>query len=244
MKKHDWISLAMAVMMAFSFTWSGRDQSLERDDLIRLHVIANSDSPEDQALKLHVRDRLLLSFGETFEDTRTMNQARVLIRENLDEMEAMARTEIRRLGYDYPVKAQLGIFPFPTKAYGDVVYPAGSYEALRVVIGEGTGANWWCVMFPPLCFVDVSGGVARRPAEEKTEKAAAGSGQKSVRTTEKPDPSADNPDRSVQEGDSSTRKPDPSVGKENKPAQKKVIYTFRLAQWWKGIKAWVARIFS
>ena len=148
MKKRVWISLVMAVLIAFSFTWSGRDQTPERDDLIRLHVIANSDSPEDQALKLRIRDQLLLTFGSAFQEAHSMSQAREVIRDNLDKMESIAQAEIQRSGCDYPVRAQLGMFPFPTKAYGDVVYPAGSYEALRVVIGKGTGANWWCVMFP------------------------------------------------------------------------------------------------
>jgi stage II sporulation protein R len=198
----------MTAVLAVSITYSGMSQALERSDLIRLHVIANSDSPEDQALKLRVRDHLLSAFGEIFQDARNISQAKALIKESLDNLELEAQAEIQRQGYNYPVKAQLGIFPFPTKAYGDMVYPAGRYEALRVVIGQGTGANWWCVMFPPLCFVDVSSGVARRPLEN-TE------GQNTKKT------SVSNPD---------------------KQEETTVVYTFKLAEWWQSIKAWLGRI--
>jgi stage II sporulation protein R len=131
----------------------------DNKNLIRLHVIANSDSHEDQELKYQVRDQLLSSFEDIFQEAQTIGEARALINGNLDDLEGIALKEIKRQGFDYPVKASLGTASFPTKAYGDLVYPAGEYEALRVVIGEGSGANWWCVMFPPLCFVDVSSGV-------------------------------------------------------------------------------------
>jgi stage II sporulation protein R len=134
-------------------------------------VIANSDSPEDQALKLQVRDRLLLTFGETFREVRSMEEARGIIQANLAALEQTACVEIENQGFSYPVEAKLGIYPFPTRVYGDLVYPAGNYEALRVVIGEGKGANWWCVMFPPLCFVDVSSGAAKQPQQENPKEA-------------------------------------------------------------------------
>ena len=237
MKKRVWISLVMAVLIAFSFTWSGRDQTPERDDLIRLHVIANSDSPEDQALKLRIRDQLLLSLGSTFQKTHSMSQAREVIRENLDEVESIARAEIQRSGYDYPVRAQLGIFPFPTKAYGDVVYPAGSYEALRIVIGKGTGANWWCVMFPPLCFVDVSGGVAKRPAEEA--KRPAKDVQEAASDEVRPKSA---PDESRQEPGKAAGKPD--LSGQEQASETKVVYTFKVVEWWKSVRAWAAHLFS
>ena len=239
MKKRVWISLAMAVLIAFSFTWSGRDQTPERDDLIRLHVIANSDSPEDQALKLRIRDQLLLSFGKTFQETRSMSQAREVIRKNLDEMASIARAEIQRSGYDYPVRMQLGIFPFPTKAYGDVVYPAGSYEALRIVIGKGTGANWWCVMFPPLCFVDVSGGVAKRPAEEagKPEGEA-----KEIALKSKVQQESASDSEVRREPGKTAGEMDPA-GPEQESATR-VVYTFKVVEWWKSVQAWAAHLFS
>jgi stage II sporulation protein R len=225
------IILLMGVVLAFSFTFSGMSQTLERDDLIRLHVIANSDSPEDQALKLRVRDHLLLTFGEVFQDTSSMTQARAMINKSLSDFQQEAQGEILRQGYSYPVKVQLGIFPFPTKAYGDMVYPAGRYEALRVVIGQGSGANWWCVMFPPLCFVDVSSGAARRPSgnteKPKTGKASAHSSD--AIQAEKPD------------GTGSLAKNVPAA---SSPLHKgDVVYTFKLAEWWQSFKAWLSRIF-
>ncbi|HHY81791.1 MAG TPA: stage II sporulation protein R [Clostridiales bacterium] len=162
MKKECAVLVALLLIAAVC---TGMIQRVQRDDLIRLHVIANSDSPEDQALKLRVRDKLLLSFGDLFRSVRTIDEARVLIESNLDNLKETALTEIRKQGYEYQVEAQLGVYPFPTKVYGSKVYPAGRYEALRVVIGEGKGANWWCVMFPPLCFVDVSTGVVSQADE-------------------------------------------------------------------------------
>ena len=164
--KKRWVLATLVIIMILYAAGTGIFQEVRRDDLIRLHVIANSDSPEDQALKLRVRDQLLLRFGQIFKDARTMDQARALIEANLEELEKTALAEINNQGYDYQVSAQLGIFPFPTKVYGNEVYPAGRYEALRVVIGEGKGANWWCVMFPPLCFVDVSTGVTGNVNED------------------------------------------------------------------------------
>ena len=166
MKRYEWIFAVATLLMFLLSGFSGIHQPAEGDNLIRLHVIANSDSPEDQALKLQVRDRLLLTFGEAFREVRSMEQARDIIEANLAELEQTAYAEINSQGFSYPVEAQLGIYPFPTRVYGDLVYPAGDYEALRVVIGEGQGANWWCVMFPPLCFVDVSSGVAKQPEQD------------------------------------------------------------------------------
>ena len=157
------MAIVIFISVCTQITQPETKQSQFADELIRLHVIANSDSPEDQALKLKVRDQLLLNFGKDFSETQTMEQARETIEANLSELEKVALHEIKRQGYNYPVKAQLGVWPFPTRVYGDEVYPAGEYEALRIVIGEGKGANWWCVMFPPLCFVDVSSSTAERP---------------------------------------------------------------------------------
>jgi stage II sporulation protein R len=128
-------------------------------EYIRFHVIANSDSPEDQELKLRVRDRLIERFGSELNNVDSIEQGRQKIGENLLEIKDVALQEIKRSGANYPVEVMFGRFPFPTKVYGNLVLPAGEYEALKVVIGRGKGANWWCVMFPPLCFVDISHGV-------------------------------------------------------------------------------------
>lgn len=139
-----------------------RDSEITADQLsnkvIRLHVIANSDSPEDQQLKLKVRDAILSALSREFEHIDDISISRRFIKDNLKYIEDIAKREIRNNGKDYDVKAIFGKFPFPVKTYGYVTLPAGEYEALRVIIGSGKGANWWCVLFPPLCFVDITQG--------------------------------------------------------------------------------------
>jgi stage II sporulation protein R len=144
-----------------------REAPPSNEEVIRLHVIANSDSPEDQALKAKVRDQILAHFAEAFSQVRTIKESRALIKNHLKDIEKVAAAEIARNHYNYSVEATLGSFHFPTRLYGNKVYPAGEYEALRVSIGKAEGANWWCVMFPPLCFVDVSHGTAAAAGHEK-----------------------------------------------------------------------------
>ncbi len=136
-------------------------------NLIRLHVIANSDSQEDQALKRDVRDAVLNYMKEQLKASGDVEQTKFIITRDIDKLKEIARNEIVRLGKDYDVRVMLGSFPFPTKAYGDVTLPAGFYEALRIVIGKGEGANWWCVLFPPLCFVDATHGTIPDDVKEK-----------------------------------------------------------------------------
>lgn len=130
------------------------------DNLLRFHVIANSDTEADQALKRDVRDRILVEFGDMLATADSFAKSKELVARNLSRIEAVARDEVRQQGFDYPVKAMLGRFEFPIKSYGNMTLPAGNYEALRVVIGSGKGQNWWCVLFPPLCFVDISNSIA------------------------------------------------------------------------------------
>jgi stage II sporulation protein R len=129
------------------------------DKLIRLHVVANSDSPEDQQLKLQVRDRVINSMSSRFEGLKDISEVRSVIEGSLREIEAIARAVIKESGKAYNVQAALTRTDFPTKVYGNLTLPAGSYQALNIVIGDGAGKNWWCVMFPPLCFIDVAHGV-------------------------------------------------------------------------------------
>lgn len=128
------------------------------DNLIRLHVIANSDSPEDQELKRTVRDAILEYVRNKVKDSGSVDQTRSIIIDNISGITAVAKQTLVDSGSSYEVKTSLGSYPFPTKEYGDILLPAGNYQALRVVIGNGDGANWWCVLFPPLCFVDVTHG--------------------------------------------------------------------------------------
>ena len=128
-----------------------RAQEQLSERVVRLHVLANSDGEEDQVLKLLVRDRVLARATELLTQAGDRTEAEKLLRAALPELEALAAGELRAKGCDYPVTAELTDTEFPTRAYDGFTLPAGEYLALRVVIGEGTGRNWWCVVFPPLC---------------------------------------------------------------------------------------------
>jgi stage II sporulation protein R len=138
--------------------------------VIRLHVVANSDSPEDQQLKRDVRDAVLAYMRNELKDCDDVTETEDFIKERIGVIENIAKEEIQRQGSSYPVKAQLGCFPFPTKSYGDVTLPAGSYKALKIVIGKGDGDNWWCVLFPPLCFVDATHGTLPQSVKDDLKK--------------------------------------------------------------------------
>lgn len=135
---------------------TARDSGFQSNEIIRFHVIANSDSPEDQYLKLKIRDRVLDEMKNVFSKSNSVEESRQLIMKNKDNIKRLAEDEISKGGKDYSVAVTLGKDLFPTKMYGDMTFPAGEYEALKLVIGNGKGKNWWCVMFPPLCFVDIT----------------------------------------------------------------------------------------
>ena len=137
------------------------------NSVFRLHVIANSDSNEDQSLKYKVRDNLLKYMNNICSDCSSKQEAIDLVTEHQEEFKQVALDTIKKEGYSYNVKINIGNFEFPTKQYGDISLPAGYYDALRVEIGEAKGRNWWCVMFPSLCFIDVSSGIV--PEESKEE---------------------------------------------------------------------------
>ena len=139
------------------------------NSVFRLHVIANSDSTEDQNLKYIVRDNLLKYMNEICKNCSSKEDAIKLVKENSDSFEQIALETIKENGYEYDVNINIGTFEFPTKTYGDISLPAGYYDALRVEIGEAKGQNWWCVMFPPLCFVDISSGVVPDESKELME---------------------------------------------------------------------------
>lgn len=121
------------------------------DTVVRLHVLANSDSSEDQTLKLQVRDAVLRVSAPLVEDCTTQAQAVDALSSHLEELTSAAREEIRSQGYDYPVTVLLGEESYPTRVYESCAFPAGEYVSLRVCIGAARGENWWCCLFPPLC---------------------------------------------------------------------------------------------
>ena len=139
------------LVAAAAASWLGQEQQELADSVIRLHVIANSDSEADQALKLAVRDRVLEQAEGLYPQDATLAEAQAALEGQLNALAAAGREVVEEQGYDYPVAAQLTDCWFPTKEYEGFALPAGNYTALRVTIGEGRGQNWWCVAFPPLC---------------------------------------------------------------------------------------------
>jgi stage II sporulation protein R len=129
-------------------------------EAIRLRILANSDSEEDQGLKRLVRDAVNKEITEWVSELTSIEEARSLIKSRLPEIQEIAENVVKEENSDQAVKANFGKVDFPTKLYGQFLYPAGEYEAILITLGEGDGANWWCVLFPPLCFLDFSNGVA------------------------------------------------------------------------------------
>ena len=134
--------------------------------VFRLHVIANSDTNEDQALKLKVRDSLLNYMNQLCSNCFTKEDAISIANEHKADFQKIAEQTVIENGYNYSVKINIDNFYFPTKNYGDITLPAGLYDALRVELGEAKGQNWWCVMFPSLCFIDISSGIVDDTAKE------------------------------------------------------------------------------
>ncbi|WP_027623648.1 stage II sporulation protein R [Clostridium lundense] len=126
--------------------------------LIRFHVIANSDMVYDQKLKLEVKDSILQYISPKLQKSKSIDESRKIIKNNDRAIKEIANKIIKKNGYDYSVNTTLSYENFPVKTYGNVSLPQGKYEAYRIIIGKGEGQNWWCVMFPPLCFIDITKG--------------------------------------------------------------------------------------
>lgn len=148
------LCLALVILMGFIlfYTYIGDSQN-QYEGIVRLHVLANSDTVEDQALKLKVRDAVI-EYMEKQDDLNSAGEARKYLSENLNRLEEIAEGVIASEGYDYSARANLGVRYIPEKAYGGITFPAGNYEALNITIGRGEGENWWCVLFPPLCLLE------------------------------------------------------------------------------------------
>ena len=139
------------------------------DSVFRLHVIANSDSDTDQNLKYIVRDHLLEYMNTLCANCTSKEEAITIANQHIENFKEIALETIKNEGFHYSVNVSIGNFAFPTKDYGDISLPAGDYDALKVEIGEAKGQNWWCVMFPPLCFVDASSGIVPEESKENLE---------------------------------------------------------------------------
>ncbi|MBM7566553.1 stage II sporulation protein R [Paenibacillus sacheonensis] len=143
---------------------------------IRLRILANSDSAMDQLVKREVRDAIVEEMKTWVTGPQTIEEARSTINARIGDINTLIAAKLQARGFHYGYKAELGIVPFPTKIYGTEVYPAGNYEALRITLGAGAGQNWWCVLFPPLCFVDAVSGESSTPATAAVTTAASKAG--------------------------------------------------------------------
>lgn len=166
------------VLMVLIMSWESQqmDAALAKggipEEAIRLRILANSDSPSDQLVKRVVRDEVVKAMNGWATGQQTIEEARATIQSKLPELQLIVADVLKSRGFAYDSSAELGLVDFPTKMYGSKVYPAGQYEALLITIGEGKGQNWWCVLFPPLCFVDAVSGEASA-ASAATEGSAA-----------------------------------------------------------------------
>lgn len=168
MRRTIWGLGLAALVLAVSY-WSQVQEAqvaFRSDNLIRLHVIANSDEAEDQRLKNEVRDEILAHLGSSVAEAGSIREVRTRLQGQLEDIRRVAENRLREAGSADPVRVEYGVFPFPVKGYGSLVLPAGEYEAVKVVIGEGRGSNWWCVLFPPLCFVDIAQGELEEASAE------------------------------------------------------------------------------
>ncbi|WP_349673585.1 stage II sporulation protein R [Lacrimispora sp.] len=171
-QKRDLFLCITCLLIAFLLTLANDRSSDEAlaariaPEILRFHVLANSNSTEDQNLKLKVRTMLLNSIYEDLGENASLEDTKTYIRSHESILEKKAETYMKNLGYDYPAHMELTDCYFPTKTYGDMVFPCGTYEAVRVKIGEGKGRNWWCVLYPPLCFTDSSYAVVPDTSKE------------------------------------------------------------------------------
>ena len=161
--------IPIVLILIILINYSGSTTNALANKIIRFHVVANSDSTQDQLLKQQVRDEIIAYMEPLLEDSTSIEDTRYIIKESLPLIKEVVEEIVVKWDKDYDIYVTLDEANFPTKSYGDVVLPAGKYEACRVVIGEGKGENWWCVMFPPLCYLDASSGVVPLEGKEQLE---------------------------------------------------------------------------
>ncbi|MDR0266694.1 stage II sporulation protein R [Paenibacillus sp.] len=172
-------AIIFCIMFMLAMTWEAQKTDAAvaggpiPQESIRLRILANSDNPDDQLVKRQIRDAVVEqmdSWVQDLENPQSLDEARRAIRHHLPELNELVGKELEKRGIGYDYNVELAVVPFPTKLYGGTVYPAGNYEALRITLGAGKGQNWWCVLFPPLCFIDAgSGEAAAQTAAAKAE---------------------------------------------------------------------------
>ncbi|MGJ7910905.1 stage II sporulation protein R [Neobacillus sp. LXY-1] len=193
-------------------------------EAIRLRILANSDFEKDQAIKRKVRDAVNAQITLWVQDLTSMDQARKVINTKLPEIQSIAEKVVLEQGSDQSVKVEFGKVQFPTKLYGQYLYPAGKYQAILITLGKGEGANWWCVLYPPLCFLDFSNGVAVSKGFDEKQVAAAQSEPAEVVTEQQDEVAQDKePVKQDQEREEPLQKEEktaPEVQKESTVVQK------------------------
>lgn len=132
------------------------EQKKIAEQVIRFHILANSDEAYDQELKFLVKEAVQSYLEPQMKESKSLEETRGIILDEMENIKAIAQMTVNRAGYSYPVEAALESASFPTRTYGDISLPAGTYEALRIRLGSAAGKNWWCVVFPPLCYVDIT----------------------------------------------------------------------------------------
>ncbi|KHE69208.1 stage II sporulation protein R [Halobacillus sp. BBL2006] len=174
--KNSWLLLLTLCIIITALPWGqrmdaqpGESYQVIPDEAIRLRILADSNNQEDQQLKRQVRDDVNAEITKWVEDLNSIDAARQLIQDRLPEIETIVGNTIKEAGMQqsYTVDYDKNV-SFPTKLYGNYIYPAGEYEAILITLGKGEGDNWWCVLFPPLCFLDFSNGTSVAEAEEDT----------------------------------------------------------------------------
>ncbi|MHC8661207.1 stage II sporulation protein R [Bacillus sp. Bwzl_19] len=165
------LSGALAGLTKEETAWASANEPVViPDEAIRLRILANSDNDEDQKLKRQIRDAVNKEITGWVKDITSIEEARRLIRSKLPEIKEIAKQTMKEKGAHQSVSVAFNKISFPTKLYGNMVYPAGKYEAILITLGNGEGANWWCVLFPPLCFLDFSNGEAVKDQEDGGQK--------------------------------------------------------------------------
>ncbi|MEC1735003.1 stage II sporulation protein R [Bacillus mojavensis] len=176
MKKTVIICIYMFLLLSGALVGLAKEETAQQsenepvvipDEAIRLRILANSDRDEDQELKRRIRDAVNKEITTWVKDITSIEEARRLIRSKLPEIKEIAKETMEKEGASQSISVDFDSISFPTKLYGSMVYPAGEYEAILITLGNGEGANWWCVLFPPLCFLDFSNGEAVKEQEDK-----------------------------------------------------------------------------
>ncbi|MEB2627215.1 stage II sporulation protein R [Peribacillus frigoritolerans] len=188
------IGTIVSIYMPKAEMVGAEDTKVIPDEAIRLRILANSDAEEDQAVKRLIRDKVNEDITKWVAELTSLDEARDVITSHLPDIQATAEAVIKEQGLEQSVKVDFGQAEFPTKLYGQYLYPAGEYEAVIITLGEGDGANWWCVLFPPLCFLDFSNGtaVSQSPiVEDEGEGSLTSEGKAYAATNEESEPVAE-----------------------------------------------------